>query len=426
MNQDPNFWTQWLPASLELHTLQWATLLAAAALLGYVLQRHWHIPKVVGYALVGSGAGLLGLGHTLWPVQGGILLLLQLTMSVVLFECGGRITLRWFRHNPMVLVQSLLEAGLTYGAVFWSLRALGLEPTTACALGLIAMAASPVVLARVVQDMRASGHVTDRALVLATLSTFYALMLGCVQVQWLAQDAAAPWWQGIWPAAQVLLSSAAVALVLCAVMRLALSWMSPLSESTSLLLLCLIAAGADRWLGTADSPAGRHAAQAVAAAPLDLATPAGHGLIAAIPADVCAGFGHCRAGGVDSLHGRGCGGAHRSAPAGQGSGRGAGQYGQRCQLASGRVGGRGHDAHVGRRPAADPQIHRRCARCGAGTDRNGHARHLGAGTGRSHRRSPVAASCRGNRGPGARASGPITSQRRLTTCLWNTSPLPCP
>ncbi len=243
MNQDPNFWTQWLPASLELHTLQWATLLAAAALLGYVLQRHWHIPKVVGYALVGSGAGLLGLGHTLWPVQGGILLLLQLTMSVVLFECGGRITLRWFRHNPMVLVQSLLEAGLTYGAVFWSLRALGLEPTTACALGLIAMAASPVVLARVVQDMRASGHVTDRALVLATLSTLYALMLGCVQVQWLAQDAAAPWWQGIWPAAQVLLSSATVALVLCAVMRLALSWMSPLSESTSLLLLCLIAAG---------------------------------------------------------------------------------------------------------------------------------------------------------------------------------------
>lgn len=243
MNQDPNFWTQWLPASLELHTLQWAALLAAAALLGYVLQRHWHIPKVVGYALVGSGAGLLGLGHTLWPVQGGILLLLQLTMSVVLFECGGRITLRWFRHNPMVLVQSLLEAGLTYGAVFWSLRALGLEPTTACALGLIAMAASPVVLARVVQDMRASGHVTDRALVLATLSTLYALMLGCVQVQWLAQDAAAPWWQGIWPSAQVLLSSAAVALVLCAVMRLALSWMSPLSESTSLLLLCLIAAG---------------------------------------------------------------------------------------------------------------------------------------------------------------------------------------
>lgn len=243
MNQDSNFWTQWLPASLELHTLQWATLLAAAALLGYVLQRHWHIPKVVGYALVGSGAGLLGLGHTLWPVQGGILLLLQLTMSVVLFECGGRITLRWFRHNPMVLVQSLLEAGLTYGAVFWSLRALGLEPTTACALGLIAMAASPMVLARVVQDMRASGHVTDRALVLATLSTLYALMLGCVQVQWLAQDAVAPWWQSIWPAAQVLLSSAAVALVLCAIMRLALSWMSPLSESTSLLLLCLIAAG---------------------------------------------------------------------------------------------------------------------------------------------------------------------------------------
>ena len=42
--------------------------------------------------------------------------------AVVLFEAGGRLPLRWFRHNPMVLLQSLLESVLTAVAVYYVLR----------------------------------------------------------------------------------------------------------------------------------------------------------------------------------------------------------------------------------------------------------------------------------------------------------------
>jgi hypothetical protein len=46
------------------------------------------------------------------------------------------------------------------------------------ALAIIAVAASPAVLMRVVADLRAGGPVTDRAIALATLNTLYALTLG--------------------------------------------------------------------------------------------------------------------------------------------------------------------------------------------------------------------------------------------------------
>jgi len=241
MTPDPTFWAQWLKPSAGLDTLQWSLLLALAALVGYVFQRHLQMPKVLGYAVVGTLAGLLGFSATSWPLQGPALFALELGVSIILFECGGRITLRWFRHNPMVLVQSLLEAALTYFAVFYALVWLQLPPTTATPLALIAMAASPVVLTRVVNDTRAAGPVTDRAIALATLSTLYALTLGSAKAEIFARPSASLW-QDITPVLVVLGVSVAVAALLCLAMRLALQLMSPTSENTSILMLALIAA----------------------------------------------------------------------------------------------------------------------------------------------------------------------------------------
>jgi Kef-type K+ transport system membrane component KefB len=141
----------------------------------------------------------------------------------------------------MVLVQSLAEAALTYGAVYFTLRWLDVPATTATPLALIAMAASPVVLARVINDTRAVGPVTDRAMVLATLSTLYALTLGSAKAEIFARPAASLW-QDITPVLVVLGVSVAVAALLCLAMRLALQWMSPTSENTSIFMLALIAA----------------------------------------------------------------------------------------------------------------------------------------------------------------------------------------
>ena len=118
MNELMTLWSEWLRPSAGLPTVQWSLLLAVATVVGYLFQRYTGLPKVVGYSLVGTFAGLAGFTGALWPLQGIGLFLLELGVAIVLFEAGGRIPLRWFRHNPMVLVQSIAEATLTYFAVY--------------------------------------------------------------------------------------------------------------------------------------------------------------------------------------------------------------------------------------------------------------------------------------------------------------------
>ena len=241
MNELLALWADWLRPSAGLPTLQWSLLLACASVTGYLVQRYSGLPKVVGYSLVGTAAGLGGFGNMLWPLQGIGLFLLELGVAIVLFEAGGRIRLRWFRHNPMVLVQSLAEAGLTGAAVYWLLRSLGLAAEVATALAIVAMVASPSVLSRLVLDTRAAGPVTDRALLLSTLGSLYALTLGAAQAGLLhhpqrsALDAMAP-------IAVVLGVSMVVGCALALALRTALRVMSPSSENTAILLLALIAA----------------------------------------------------------------------------------------------------------------------------------------------------------------------------------------
>src|SRR6478672_9021261 len=152
-------WGQWLRPSAGLPTVQWSLLLALAAVAGHLLQRHLALPKVVGYSAVGALAGLAGFNGVAWPLQGIGLFLLELGVSLVLFETGGRIALRWFRHNPMVLVQSLLEAGLTYVLVYATLRWFDVRPSVADGIALVAIVSSPAMLSRVVADTRAAGPV---------------------------------------------------------------------------------------------------------------------------------------------------------------------------------------------------------------------------------------------------------------------------
>ena len=230
-------------AASHLPAIQWSLVLALAALVGYACQRQLGLPRVLGYAAVGSIAGFFGLGAALWPLHGPVLLLLELGIAVVLFECGARINVRWFVHNPMVLVQSVLEASLTYAAVFYGLQAVGVEARSAGPLGLIAMAASPVLLSRVIADTRAAGAVTDRALTLSTLSTLYALVLSAAKAQIFANPQESLW-HDITPVLQVLLVSVVVAGVLFALIHAVLRWMSPLSQNTAIVLLALIAATA--------------------------------------------------------------------------------------------------------------------------------------------------------------------------------------
>lgn len=235
-------WADWLRPSAGLPTLQWSLLLAVAAAVGQMVQRHAALPKVVGYSVVGALAGTAGFSGVAWPLDGVGLLLLELGVCIVLFEAGGRISLRWFRHNPMVLLQSLLEASLTCAFVYYTMRWLGVAATVAEALAVIAMVGSPALLGRITLDTRACGPMIERVLALTTLGALYALMLVSARTRVMNRPRDSVL-DTLLPILAVLGLSVALALLLAAALRLALRLMSPTSENTSILLLSLIAAG---------------------------------------------------------------------------------------------------------------------------------------------------------------------------------------
>ncbi|RZL65905.1 MAG: sodium:proton exchanger [Variovorax sp.] len=237
------FWAEWVRPSAGLPTVLWSLLLAVAAASGHLVQRYMGLPKVVGYSIVGTVVGFAGFEGAVWPLQGIPLFLLELGVAIVLFEAGGRLPLRWFRHNPRVLLQSIVEASLTYFGVFWTLHWLGVPDPVANPIALIAIVASPAVLSRVIMDTRASGPVTERAMTLATLNTFYALALGYAQAG-LIERAPQTLMQKLYPVAVVLGLSFVVGGLIALALRTALRVMSPTSENTSILLLAIIAAGA--------------------------------------------------------------------------------------------------------------------------------------------------------------------------------------
>jgi Kef-type K+ transport system membrane component KefB len=241
MNEVMAIWADWLRPSAGLPTVQWSLLLAVAAAIGHLLHRHLAVPKVVGYSITGAFAGLAGFSGGVWPLDGIALFLLELGVSVVLFEAGGRLPLRWFRYNPMVLLQSLLESAFAALAVYFALRWLGLSHAAAEALALVAMSASPAVLSRVVMDTRASGPVTERALALSTLSALYALTLVNARAGTMHYPNA-ELGETFFPVLVVLGVSFVLGGALALVLRIALRFMSPTSENTSMLLIAMIAA----------------------------------------------------------------------------------------------------------------------------------------------------------------------------------------
>jgi NhaP-type Na+/H+ or K+/H+ antiporter len=243
MNEILAIWAEWIKPSAGLPTVQWSFLLALAAAAGHLVNRYTGLPQVIGYSAIGAFAGLAGFNGAVWPLQGIGLFLLELGVAVVLFEAGGRISLRWFRHNPMVLVQSLAESTLTFFLVGWVLGQMGVGKVVAESLALLAMAASPAVLSRVAIDTRAAGPVTERALVLSTLSTLYALTL-CSARAGLIPQGETGLNSTLMPVLVVLGLSFVVGAVLALTLRIALGVMSPTSENTAILLLTLIAAGA--------------------------------------------------------------------------------------------------------------------------------------------------------------------------------------
>lgn len=162
--------------------LAWPLALTLAWMAGELLYRWANLPRIAVYGLCGFLFGHLAASWLPAGSGANLLMLANLGFGLMLFELGYRINLRWLRANPWLVATSLLEAGLTWAAVYFVATLCGTAPLPACLLAALAMSSSPAGLLRVVNEQGGAGQVTERALHLSALNCVLAVFLFKVTV----------------------------------------------------------------------------------------------------------------------------------------------------------------------------------------------------------------------------------------------------
>ncbi|MFM6985012.1 MAG: cation:proton antiporter [Hydrogenophaga sp.] len=158
-----------------LQAMAWPLVLLVAWFLGERLHEAWQLPRVSSYVAVGLLASLVNLPGLTDAVP-GLPFLANVALSLILFELGYRIHLRWFRHNPWMLVLGLGESVLTFAAVYVASGAFALPADTRLVMAALSISASPAGIVRVANELRSAGQVTERVLHLCAINCLLAVL----------------------------------------------------------------------------------------------------------------------------------------------------------------------------------------------------------------------------------------------------------
>jgi Kef-type K+ transport system membrane component KefB len=149
-------------------------VLLVAGMLGGEMARTARLPRIVGYVVVGMVFAPLAGAMTFEPLIDIGRIFVDLALGLVLFDLGRRMDLQWMKREWTLAATGLAESFFAFGAVFATLVWLDVNAVKAGIAAAIAMATSPAVVLLVVQDTKAEGQVTERALNLVALNSLLA------------------------------------------------------------------------------------------------------------------------------------------------------------------------------------------------------------------------------------------------------------
>ena len=161
--------------SFLLQSIAWPLVLLLAWFIAERAHEVWHIPRVTSYVAVGLVGGLVNLPGLTTDVP-GLPFLANVALSLVLFELGYRINLRWFRHNPWVLVLGVIESIVTFGVIYWVSGWFGLATDLRLIIAALSISASPAGIVRVANELRSAGQVTERVLHLCAINCMVSVL----------------------------------------------------------------------------------------------------------------------------------------------------------------------------------------------------------------------------------------------------------
>ncbi|QJR13823.1 cation:proton antiporter [Usitatibacter palustris] len=152
-------------------------VLLIAGMLGGEAARTIRLPRVIGYVLVGFAIAPMASAVNMGPLVEEARIFVDIALGLVLFDLGRRMDLAWMKRDWTLAASGLAESIATFGFVFASLVWLDFPVLQSGLAAAIAMATSPAVLLLAVEDHRADGQVTERALNLVALNSLFASVL---------------------------------------------------------------------------------------------------------------------------------------------------------------------------------------------------------------------------------------------------------
>lgn len=161
--------------SFLFQTMAWPLVLLLAWFLAERLYGLWRIPRVSSYVAVGLLGGLMNLPGLTGDVP-GLPFLANVALSLVLFELGYRINLRWFRHNPWVLLLGVAESIITFGLIYAVTGWFGLALDVRLIIAALSISTSPAGIVRVANELRGAGQVTERVLHLCAINCLMSVL----------------------------------------------------------------------------------------------------------------------------------------------------------------------------------------------------------------------------------------------------------
>ncbi|MBU7575843.1 MAG: cation:proton antiporter [Hydrogenophaga sp.] len=161
--------------SFLLQSIAWPLVLLLAWFIAERAHEVWHIPRVTSYVAVGLVGGLVNLPGLTTDVP-GLPFLANVALSLVLFELGYRINLRWFRHNPWVLVLGVVESIVTFAVMYWVTGWFDLATDLRLIIAALSISASPAGIVRVANELRSAGQVTERVLHLCAINCMVSVL----------------------------------------------------------------------------------------------------------------------------------------------------------------------------------------------------------------------------------------------------------
>jgi Kef-type K+ transport system membrane component KefB len=154
-------------------------------LLGGKVARHFHIPKVTGYLVIGLVLGPSVLNLLGKAVIANVELVSDLALGMIMFAIGGVFELNHFRRVEHRLLRlSLAESAGSFVLVTLGAGALGMGWYPALLLGAISIATSPSVSLLVIREYDARGQLSDLLLSMVALNSVICILVFTFILHW--------------------------------------------------------------------------------------------------------------------------------------------------------------------------------------------------------------------------------------------------